>query len=101
MGFLILLCTSGLLINLINFILYLYIYIILLIFFLFIYLFVKQYNFNFETLYDLLYVFNFSRYIGFSFCFIFFMISGLPPFIGFYIKWLIFYSISLTFILFF
>lgn len=97
MGFLILLCSSGLLINMINYILYLYIYLLLLIFFLSIYLLIKQNNFSFETLQDLSYIFNISKIVGFCFCFIFFMISGLPPFIGFQIKQLVFQSVSLTF----
>ena len=101
MGFLCLLCLSGSVLNIISYLFYLYIYLCILIFFFIGQFFIKQENIYFETLFDLSYIFKISKILGFFFCFIFFMMAGLPPFLGFQIKWVVFQSFSLQFNFFF
>ena len=95
MGFLLLFCTSNIILNLINFLIYLYIYIFILVLFFFGFFFIKQSKYNFETLFDLSALSNISKFLMFYFIFIFFMMSGLPPFTGFQIKQLVFQSFNL------
>lgn len=83
MGFLLLFCTSTIIINLINYLIYLYLYIIILILFFIGFVIIKQEKYSFETLFDLSGLFNISKYFMFYFSFIFLMMSGLPPFLGF------------------
>lgn len=83
MGFLLLFCTSPLLLNVINFLIYLYVYLFILILFFIGFNFIKQEKYNFETLFDLSGFFNISKFFMLYFSIIFLMMSGLPPFIGF------------------
>lgn len=94
-GFLLFLCISINVINMIIFFVYLIVYLSLLVLFMYIYVKIYELNINFETLFDLMYLFKGSVFLGFSFSFIFLMIAGLPPFLGFQIKQLVFFSLSI------
>lgn len=76
------------------FIFYLISYVLLMLNFFIIFFFLKNYDYNFKTLYDLMYLKYSSKFLTFNLFFLFLSMAGLPPFLGFFIKYFILVNLN-------